>query len=117
MGIILSGIAGLFGSLFTGVSSTIAAIVASALFQKALAFFMMFVVLPWVLFGVYIKIMRFTLEYVFDYLSTASITPTALDFVDVGAYLATQIKIPEAMTVYLSFLSISFIMRFIPGIK
>lgn len=117
MGFILQALMGLFSGIYFGFGRTVLAIVASIFAVKALMFFMAFFVLPWVLFGVIMKLYEYTSVYLSTVINASTLPDATISLVGVGAYIATACKVPEALTTYLSFISASFVLSLLPGFR
>jgi len=107
---ILSGLVAGFGRLFTVETLKFVA-------YKALILFILFVALPLVLYNVGVDLIFDFMQYALDQISGYQIDSFVVQISGIGAYIATKIKLVESVTLFLSFLAIKFIFRFIPFLK
>lgn len=69
--------------------------------------------LPVALFKGFSLILKFVMNYASTYISGQGIEGVMLQMVGIAGYLATALKIPEGISVYLSCLGVSFVLRMI----
>lgn len=110
LGSLLAGVVGSFGKLFSVETLKFLA-------WRAFILFIVFVALPVVFYNVATGLMFDFIQYALDYLSSQGIQSHVFQFTSIGAYIAQKIQLVQAFTVFISFLSIRFIMRFIPFLR
>jgi len=117
----MSALFALLGSLFGGLVSGIGRIISvetiKFLAWKAFYFTVLFIILPIVLYNVLTGIVFDFMSYALNFLDAQNIQSLSIQFTGMGAYIANLIKLPQCFSVFMSFLSIRFLMRFIPFFK
>lgn len=81
---------------------------------RSLLMFALFIALPVILYNVFTDIIFDFLDYGFLFITGQGISPISIDFMGMGAYIASKIQLVQCFSVYMSFVGIRFIMRFIP---
>ena len=110
LGSLFSGLIASFGKLFTfDVLKFIA--------YKLIVLFVMFVALPIVLYNVGTSLIFDFLEYAMTYVAGLGMDSFVVQISGIGAYIATKIKLVESVTLFLSFVAIKFMFRFIPFLR
>ena len=66
---------------------------------------------PIVLFKGFSAITRYMMDYAGSKVGAEGIQPIAVQFVGVGGWLASQLRVPEAFAIFLSFCLLSFSLR------
>jgi hypothetical protein len=117
MGVILSALSGLFGSLIAGAGQAISVETLKFIAWRALMMFLVFVALPIVLYNVLTGIVFDFMDFSMSYLTGQGISQFTVQLTGMGAYIASKIQLVQAFSVYMSFVAIRFIMRFIPFFK
>lgn len=84
---------------------------------RALMIFLIFVALPVVLYNTFTDLIFDFMEIALDYLTSQGISSYTLQITGIGAYIASKIQLVQAVSLYMSFVSIRFLMRFIPFFK
>jgi len=117
MGILLTFLGSLFGGIITNFGKLFTLEALKFVAYKAMILFIVFIALPIVLYNVTVGLLFDFIEYALSYLTGLNISSQVVSIAGIGAYIATKIKLVEAVTVFLSFVSIKFIMRFIPFLR
>lgn len=81
---------------------------------RALMIFLMFVALPVVLYNTFTGLIFDFMDVSLNYLTDQGISAYTLQITGIGAYIASKIQLVQAVSLYMSFVSIRFVMRFIP---
>ena len=68
---------------------------------------------PIVLFKGFSIITRYMLDYAGSKIGSEGIVPVTVQFVGIGGWLATELHLPEAFSIFLSFCLLSFSLRMI----
>lgn len=68
---------------------------------------------PWVIFKGLSYMLQFLMTYASSYASGQQVTPLMIQMVGIAGYLAAKIKIPEGIAIFLSLISISFVLKMI----
>lgn len=105
------------GSIVTAIGKTLSVETLKFVAWRALAMFLMFIAFPIVLYNVLTGMMFDFMDYALSYLDTSGLSSMTVELTGMGAYIATKIKLVEAISTYLSFVAIAFVMRFIPFFK
>jgi hypothetical protein len=84
---------------------------------RALMLFLLFVALPIVLYNTLTGLIFDFMDIALSYLSDQGISAYTLQITGIGAYIASKIQLVQAVSIYMSFVSIRFLMRFIPFFK
>lgn len=113
----IAAIISLFGSVISGVGSLISVETLKFLAIRGLIMFSLFIALPVVLYNVLTSIIFDFMSYALSFMSAQGLSANVIHFTGLGAYLAQQIQLPQAFSVYMSFVLIAFLMRFIPFFK
>lgn len=66
---------------------------------------------PIVFFKAFSLITRYMMTYAGDRVTSAGIAPITVQFVGIGGWLASQLRMPEAFSIFLSFCLLSFSLR------
>jgi hypothetical protein len=117
MGVILTALGTLFGSAIGSIGKLISVETIKFLAWRGLIMFLMFVALPVVLYNVLTGLIFDFMDYAMSYLSGSGLSTFTVQISGMGAYIASKIQLPQAVSVYMSFVSIRFFMRFIPFFK
>jgi len=110
LGSLFGGLVSVFGRLFTVETLKFIA-------YKLLILFIVFVALPLVLYNVGTSFIFDFLEYAMTYISGLGVDSYVVQISGIGAYIATKIKLVESVTLFLSFVAIKFVFRFIPFLR
>lgn len=81
---------------------------------KALIASVMFVALPLVIYNVFSVILIEIMEFTMSYVSESGVSDLTVELTGMGGWIANQIMLPQAFGVFMSFVSIRFVMRFLP---
>jgi hypothetical protein len=84
---------------------------------KALVYFTIFVAFPLVLYNFFLEFFVDIMNFAVSYIQGSIANPFVFQITGLGAYLAEQIRLVEAFTVYMMYLQVKFLSRFIPFFK
>lgn len=110
-------LAGLFGKVTVETGRLITIETVKFLAFKALVIFVIFVAFPLVLYNLFLELFQDIMNYTITFLQGSISDPFVFQVTGLGAYLAEQIRLVEAFTVYMMYVQVRFLMRFIPFIK
>ena len=117
MTFIISLLGSLGGSLVNSFAKLFSIETIKFLAWRALILFIVFIALPVVLYNIFTGLIFDFLDYALSFLSSQGLSSHVVSLSGMGAYIASQIRLPEAFSVYLSYVGIAFLMRFIPFFK
>lgn len=66
---------------------------------------------PWVIFKGISLLMQFLLNYASSYVGDQEVQPVMIQMTGIAAYLANILQIPQGISIFLSFLSVSFALK------
>lgn len=117
MGALIGVIGTLFGSAIGSIGKLISVETIKFIAWRALIMFLMFVALPVVLYNVFTGLIFDFMDYGMSYITGSGVSAFTIEITGLGAYIASKIQLVQAVSVYMSFVSIRFLMRFIPFFK
>jgi len=109
-------LAGLFGKITVETGRLITIETVKFLAFKALVIFTIFVAFPLVLYNFFLEFFQDIMNYAVSFIQGSVSDPFVFQITGLGAYLAQQIRLVEAFTVYMMYVQVRFLMRFIPFI-
>lgn len=113
IGVVGSSIAKLVG----GVAKTISVETMKWVAFRAFMLFILYVALPILLYNIFVGIFLDFIDYAISYVSGQSFSAMTIELTGMGGWIAQQIQLPQAFSIFMSFLAIKFITRFIPFMK
>ena len=117
----MTAIITVLGSLFAGVVGSIARLFSVETLKfiawRALVMFLMFVALPVVLYNVFTGLLFDFMDYAMSFMTGQGVSAFTMEFTGIGAYIVGKIQLVQAFSVFMSFVGIRFLMRFIPFFK
>jgi len=84
---------------------------------RALLMFTLFVALPIILYNIFTDLVFDFIEYAMTFLSNQGLSATTIEISGLAAWMAQELYLVEAFSVYMSFVAIRFLTRFIPIMK
>ena len=73
--------------------------------------------IPILLYNILVSLIFDFIDFGMNYIADANMDSVVIQLTGMGGWMAQQIMLPQAFSIFISFLSIRFIMRFIPFIK
>ncbi len=80
---------------------------------RALLLTLVTVILPIVLYNVFSTIVTETMEYAVANMQGGSITGAAIQITGIGAWMAQKLLIPQCLSIFLSALSVKWVLSFL----
>ena len=94
-----------------------AAALAKFIATKAFLIGLFYIGLPILVYNFLLNFIIEFIDYGMQYIADANVSELAIQFTGMGGWIANQIMLPQAFAVFMSFLAIRFVMRFIPFLK
>jgi len=121
-GVGIAGLVAVIGSAIGNFLSTyakqITIMAAVWVAYKTFTIFLVYVVLPIVLYNILLDLVVDFISYALTFMDQqALLNDLTIQFTNMGGWLAQQIQLPQAFSIFMSFLAIKFITRFIPFLK
>jgi len=111
---LISVIGSLFGSVVGSVGKLISVETVKFLAWRGLMMFALFIALPLVIYNVLTGLLFDFMDYGMSFITSQGLSSQVIEITGIGAYIATKIQLAQAFAVYMSFVGIRFLMRFIP---
>ena len=77
----------------------------------------LYIGIPILIYNILVGLIFDFLDYGMDYIASAEFNNVIIQFSGMGGWMAQTIMLPQAFSIFMSFLAIRFIMRFIPFLK
>lgn len=117
MGALIGFLGSLFGTTIGSIGKLISIETIKFLAWRTFILFLLFVALPIVLYNVFTGLLFDFMDFGQSYLNDQNLSSFTMELTGMGGYIANAIQLPQAFSVYMSFVGIRFLMRFIPFFK
>ena len=120
-GVGIAAVVGVIGSAIAkvvgGIAKTVSVETMKWLAFRAFMLFILYVALPILLYNILVGLLLDFIQYAITYVSDQDFSAMTIQLTGMGGWIAQQIQLPQAFSIFMSFLSIKFITRFIPFMK